>query len=119
MNCSRSGKMVNPNCACCCQVEQYNDLLEARAALDKHDPRFNAISLNDEDDVGAEKDSRGHDNELDGKAKEIKDEYGRLHRMATNTQPKEFEEEKAQGGQVGTKRKRRTTYEISCILPDG
>ena len=38
-----------------------------------------------------------HDNELDGRAREVKNNYERLHRLATNSHPKEFEEPKAQG----------------------
>lgn len=36
-------------------------------------------------------------NTLDGKAKALKDDYARLHRLSTNTQPTEFVEPKVKG----------------------
>ncbi len=79
------------------KVEQYNALLEVRAALDKDDRRFNELNLNDDDEMDDDKEKKRHANELDGKAKEVKDNYDRLHRMATNMDAREFEDEKAQG----------------------
>ncbi len=75
-------------------MEEYNNLLEARAALRESDPHFNSLEFDFEED-----DSKrgGDDNELSGKAREVKLDYDRLHKMATNTLPKEFQDDKAQG----------------------
>lgn len=77
------------------KVEQYHDLLEMREELGADfNQRKNHIQLNDEDE---EKKHQRHDNEVINNARSIKEDYHRLHRLATNTHPKEFEEEKVQG----------------------
>lgn len=76
------------------KVEQYHDLLEMREELGADfNQRKNHIQLNDEDE---EKKHQRHDNEVINNARSIKEDYHRLHRLATNTHPKEFEEEKVQ-----------------------
>ena len=48
----------------------------------------NHIHLNDDD---------FDENTLNGKAKDLKNDFDRLHRMATNTHPVEFTEPKVKG----------------------
>ena len=74
------------------KVDQYNKLLEMSESLGMRD-MSNDIRL-DEEDLDREK--KRHDNELSGVARDVKDNYDRLHRLATNTQSQEFEENRVQ-----------------------
>lgn len=84
------------------KVDEYNDLLEVAAKMEEENDRsknreenhlhFEALE-EDEDESG----KKHHKNELDGKAKEVKRNYDRLHRLATNAHAKEFQDEKVQG----------------------
>ena len=51
----------------------------------------NHIHLNDDD---------FDENTLNGKAKDLKNDFDRLHRMATNTHPVEFTEPKVKGEKI-------------------
>ncbi len=80
-------------------MKQYNELLEMSAHLDKK--RLNEIVLDDrvpQDDDEA----MANPNHLDNTAEEVKKNYERLHRLATNTHAKEFEEDQVQGAERST-----------------
>ena len=60
--------------------------------------RNNEVHLNDDDNDDGEDAAKFLSNELDGKvAKNLKKSYERLHRLATNTHEREFEEPKVNG----------------------
>ena len=73
------------------KLEEFKRLSEmgARGSLTSND-------LEEEEDFDAEHHKR-HDNSLNGKAKEVKADFQRLHRLATNTHDKEFKSEQVQG----------------------
>ena len=82
------------------KVDEYNDLLEVAARLEEESDRIKNRDENHIHFEALEEDESGknhHKNELDGKAKEVKRNYDKLHRLATNTHAKEFQDEKVQG----------------------
>ncbi len=74
------------------KVDQYHKLLDLSDALGKD----GNVMSNDLD----EKTHRRDDNTLDGLAKEVKSEYDRLHKLATNSNPKEFQDERVRSKSV-------------------
>ena len=80
------------------KVDEYHRLKEmAETNTINGNRRSNEVHLND-DDYDQDDTVKHLSNELDGKvAKGLKKNYERLHRLATNTQTREFEEPKVNG----------------------
>ena len=82
------------------KVDDYHRLKEMANTNDRDGNRLNNdIHLDDDYDMEEAKARKTLNNELDGKvSKDIKKNYERLHRIATNTHPiREFEEPKVNG----------------------
>jgi hypothetical protein len=70
------------------KVEQYNKLLDMTDVLGKDGNVMSNDIAHDDDH------HKRDDNALDGLAKSVKDDYDRLHKLSTNTNPKEFEDDR-------------------------
>ena len=81
------------------KVDDYHRLKEMAENNQDGNRLSNDLHLNDDYDQEEAKARKTLNNELDGKiSKDIKKNYERLHRLATNTNPmKEFEEPKVNG----------------------
>ena len=71
------------------KMDEYHKLLDMADVLGK-DGNIQSNHIHPSDD---EEFHKRNDNALDGLAKEVKADYDRLHRIATNSNPKEFEDE--------------------------
>ena len=73
------------------KMDEYHKLLDMTDVLG----RDGNVQSNHVAPSGEEEFHKRDDNALDGLAKEVKADYDRLHRIATNQSPKEFEDEVA------------------------
>ena len=73
------------------KMDEYHKLLDMADVLGK-DGNIQSNHIHPSED---EEFHKRNDNALDGLAKEVKADYDRLHRIATNANPKEFEDEVA------------------------
>ena len=74
------------------KMDEYHKLLDMADVMGRDgNAQSNHIHPSDDD----EEFHKRSDNALDGLAKEVKADYDRLHRIATNANPKEFEDEVA------------------------
>jgi len=73
------------------KMDEYHKLLDVDDVMGR-DGNIQSNHLHPSDD---EEFHKRDDNALDGLAKEVKADYDRLHRIATNANPKEFEDEVA------------------------
>lgn len=72
------------------KLDQFHQLKELQAKTKDGNLMSNHIDLNDES-------TQFDENTLNGKSKALKEDYDRLHRLATNSQPSDFREPKVSG----------------------
>ena len=65
------------------KLDQFHQLKELQAKTKDGNLMSNHIDLNDEN-------TQFDENTLNGKSKALKEDYDRLHRLATNSQPSDF-----------------------------
>lgn len=94
---AKSGLTEDERMALKTEFMHHEDKVEEFRRMSEMGAKGSLLSNDLEQELEDDEHHERHDNSLSGKAKEVKEDFQRLHRLATNTHDQEFKSEQVQG----------------------